>query len=59
MEGALRWSWDKANCQELMELGDEAPGDGEFSLETFRGTEQGRAGVGMQTPGQAVEGPVN
>ena len=34
-------------------------GDGEFSLETSRETEQGRAGVGMQTPGQAVEGPVN
>lgn len=34
-------------------------GGGEFSLETYRGTEQGRAGVGMQTPGQAVEGPVN
>lgn len=27
-------------------------GDGEFSLETSREAERGRAGVGMQTPGQ-------
>ena len=44
MEGALRWSWDKANRQELMELGNEAPGGrlGESSFAKARREEAER-----------------